>query len=588
MSKILELLDINKFIKENNLKEVKSPEIFLPNSNTFHPEGVYSEEIFGKLGTKKREQIFAYIDLKGKYIHPEVFDIVKFIIPKINNVLIGKTFITLNNKGVIVEYSEDNKKINSDIKVTGIEGIYKLLTEYKDKINWDYYRSKDEKITDFILDNLDRIFIDKWLVIPAGLREIQEINNQYQEQEISKEYRRLLYLIKNKNTNESNLSKSLFEEDNIDFQTDFKIQQLLLRIVKLIETILKSKTGIIRGAKLSKRVDHVARLVLGHDSNLNANEVGVPWFVLLKLYEPFVIHYITKKPEYSNIASDIVNKFDNLSVNTIKQYLNNIAQHPENVDADIKNSLIDILQRIIDGKDDKTPKYVMVLRHPVESRDSILGLRPKIITDNVHVARLPQVLFSPLGADTNWDELVVCVDGKYMKLHIKDLEKYIEPLEIREFIRDDGVKVKQILIKNNIEVLSYDRIKKEFVIDKIIAWMKHENIKMNKVKIGDTYHIMSPRKETLLDENDVLLKPTKDIVGKKIKNINNYMNKLTDSKVKEFISYMDLQEDNTVYEVEETDITYGWDISTYETGTYVDKYGYVKKQCDGNGIDCRH
>jgi hypothetical protein len=206
----------------------------------------------------------------------------------------------------------------------------------------------------------------------------------------------------------------------------------------------------------------------------------------------------------------------------------------------------------------------------------------------VHVARLPQVLFSPLGADTNHDELVVCIDGEYKKLHIKDLERYVEPLEIHEFIRGDGVKVKQILIKNNIEILSYDRNKKEFVIDKIIAWIRHDNVKMNKIKIGDTEHIMSPRKETLIDENDNLLKPTKDIIGKRVKNILWYKEEINNSKIKKFIEQLELQDDSTVYEVEETDITYGWDISTLNTGTYVDKYGYVKKQCDGNDIDCRH
>ena len=41
---------------------------------------------------------------------------------------------------------------------------------------------------------------------------------------------------------------------------------------------------------------------------------------------------------------------------------------------------------------------------------------------------------------------------------------------------------------------------------------------------------------------------------------------------------------NIVKNVEETDIDVAWDISTLKTGTYTDKYGFVKKQCDGNPL----
>ena len=64
----LGLLDMDKFIRVNNLSEVTNP-ILLENGATFTRDGLLSQEIFGT-STEERRQRFAYIDLKTHYMYP--------------------------------------------------------------------------------------------------------------------------------------------------------------------------------------------------------------------------------------------------------------------------------------------------------------------------------------------------------------------------------------------------------------------------------------------------------------------------------------------------------------------------------------
>jgi hypothetical protein len=65
----LEILDINKFIKENDVKEVNNTIFFI--GNLPQPGGLFDPEIFGYF-TEEEKYKYGYIDLKDNYIHPLV------------------------------------------------------------------------------------------------------------------------------------------------------------------------------------------------------------------------------------------------------------------------------------------------------------------------------------------------------------------------------------------------------------------------------------------------------------------------------------------------------------------------------------
>ena len=81
----LNLLDINKYIQTKNVKEVKSTAIFAPGGTNFDPNGRWSEEIFGRVGSKERKERFGYIDLRTKIINPTVYSIILTCSPEMRN-----------------------------------------------------------------------------------------------------------------------------------------------------------------------------------------------------------------------------------------------------------------------------------------------------------------------------------------------------------------------------------------------------------------------------------------------------------------------------------------------------------------------
>jgi hypothetical protein len=68
------LLDINKFIEENELKFVTTSNLFI--KDKYDPNGLFSNVIFGVQGSKRWRNTYAAISLNCKIIHPLLFDII--------------------------------------------------------------------------------------------------------------------------------------------------------------------------------------------------------------------------------------------------------------------------------------------------------------------------------------------------------------------------------------------------------------------------------------------------------------------------------------------------------------------------------
>ena len=68
-----EPLDQNRFIKENDLKEVTNPITFAGGGRPT-PDGLLSQEIFG-ITQEERSGIFGYIDLHENFIQPFFYKI---------------------------------------------------------------------------------------------------------------------------------------------------------------------------------------------------------------------------------------------------------------------------------------------------------------------------------------------------------------------------------------------------------------------------------------------------------------------------------------------------------------------------------
>ena len=83
----IELLDTNKFIKMNDVKEVTNPIFFIRNGVPT-PDGLLSNDIFG-ISTDERANIFGYISLNGTFLHPLVYKIWSRMDNSIRNIAHG-------------------------------------------------------------------------------------------------------------------------------------------------------------------------------------------------------------------------------------------------------------------------------------------------------------------------------------------------------------------------------------------------------------------------------------------------------------------------------------------------------------------
>lgn len=276
----LEILDINKFIKENDVKEVTSTNFFI--GNIAAEGGLFDPEIFGYFAEEEKN-LYGYIDLKGQYIHPLVVinlmrmgslgsillqhDNIKKKWAKVVDGKIvyvkkddpdaesGKEFYWNNfdkiewNKTLSgVRETDDETDINDEPALSDIEAIEREL----DRQMEDFSVSKQGRINFIKSLTKETFFIDKWLVIPKGFRNISS-ESRTLGSDINKEYRKLL-------TNINAMSR--FSSSSIFGIT--RIQEYLIQSVILIN-LFKDSISWVTG----KSVD------FNRSSNRPAPTVGV-------------------------------------------------------------------------------------------------------------------------------------------------------------------------------------------------------------------------------------------------------------------------------------------------------------------------
>lgn len=240
-------MDINLFVEKRKLKEVKSAKIE-GRGGRLDSEGLFSEEIFGRMGSPTRRNTFGYIDLHVKVIHPECWDIITGLNPMISKLLLGKKKFIINEIGDLEE-SPDN--------FIGISGIKSFIDNF-DKLNLKIIGKKKPDYVKFINKNLNKIFIDKILVLPAGVRDIQ-LSSSTNKKTITSSEVNTLYeeLLQQTKTIDANFLD--FLDDETVKNIVGAIQRKVIEINRWVEERLKGKNGILRGGLLSKTVDYSGR-----------------------------------------------------------------------------------------------------------------------------------------------------------------------------------------------------------------------------------------------------------------------------------------------------------------------------------------
>jgi DNA-directed RNA polymerase subunit beta' len=318
------LLDYDSFCKD--LPSITSTRIV--DKKKFHPEGLFSEQIFGpqhnytcqcgtyygvsKSGGKcnmclveivnsdERRTRFAKIALPIPVVNPLFYDL---IISISGNQIKAAVDTLMRNEKSILFLKDDYPEIVLDSSLIPpntqtwerTEAIHKLIeTVAKDAVKEEWK---------LILENIDKLLINNIIVLPPDLRPAAKginKNNQVLDK-INRYYVQILQL--------TSVMKDTFfniQRDKNLYYSYFK--QLQKDVIELNQHILEKmskKEGLIRGNILGKRIDFSGRAVIVPDPTLSLDECKIPYLMFLEIYKLPIAKKLIEYGQYNTLNSAI-------------------------------------------------------------------------------------------------------------------------------------------------------------------------------------------------------------------------------------------------------------------------------------------
>jgi hypothetical protein len=243
----IELL-IPSEILTNYIRPVTNLAIFEKQSRNFHPEGLFSTEIFGKIATEERNERFSYIDLNVNIFHPVIYKSLASLKKLYVGIMSGKDYAIWDSKkkDFVPATIADGK--------TGFAFFIKHFKELKFEERPSDSREFNIKL---IYKYLNKGMFNKLLILPAGLRDYEiDSTGKPSEDEINSLYRKVLATanLLDKNTVEANI-------EVLD-STIFKLQKAVVEIYEYFRKMLDGKKKFIQGKWAKRAVFNGTRNVI--------------------------------------------------------------------------------------------------------------------------------------------------------------------------------------------------------------------------------------------------------------------------------------------------------------------------------------
>jgi len=381
------LMDIDAYVKKKSIKQVSSIRRY--SGAKIDESGPFSEQIFGRQGSRERRVRFGYIELKTKVIHPEAWDIVIKLNTDIVKCIKGQHKYSVVKKEFVLD--EEN----------GDSGLFYFVSILP-SLRLEQFSEKDKKkasLVNYVKKNMDTILVSKMLVLPAGIRDIT-ISKSSGRTLIQSSEINLLYdnLIKQSNsiaTDVESLPRDIVEP------IVSAMQRNILEINTWIKNRIKGKQGVIRGGMFKKVTDYSGRLVVVGDPELKLGYIGLPWQMVLILHEPFSINYILYKDKTGiPLIKEELKIESEPDITDIKRLLKKAKENPTDILPELKDYLVDVAKEIT------REKQVLYKRDPVENRDSWMAAYVRVDPDG-YVIKLNPLDFLRTGGDCDGDTYVV-------------------------------------------------------------------------------------------------------------------------------------------------------------------------------------
>lgn len=396
------LLDYAQFCE--NLEEVTSLKVF--GKKKFHPDGLFSEQIFGPIknytcqcetyyGLSKsggkcstcgvditnsdvRRTRFAKITLPIPVVNPLFYDLIVEVGGKTLKHAIDE--LMRNEKSYLyVEGGEHIIGSDQDKRQEGIEywertdAIYKLIKDLSSDFASD--GSKEWKL---INQKIDNFLIGHVIVLPPDLRPSSAVSGGKQLMDrINRYYTQIL------------TKKEIMKDTMIDILRDKNLyytyfKQLQKDVNELYQRILEKmakKEGLIRGNILGKRIDFSGRAVITPDPTLSLDQCVLPYIMILEIF---------KLPIAKRIIE--IGKF---------KLLNKAIDFVDNCIETGSPTLYKICEDIIKNE------VCILNRQPSLHRLGMLAFNIKMTLDKV--IKIHPLVCTPFNADFDGDQMAVYI-----------------------------------------------------------------------------------------------------------------------------------------------------------------------------------
>ncbi|MNM09008.1 hypothetical protein D3C81_190880 [compost metagenome] len=272
-------------------KPVTSTDAFEGMTQNLNDDGLYSLEIFGKLGSKERDRTEAFIDVKLPIFNPTYLKALIQIKALYQGILRGAEY------GLWDEEAKDFIKSNILEGETGFSAFTKRFPSINFATTDSYKRG--QRVT-LVNENRGKALTDKVLVIPAGLRDIQfQANGAPTEPEITELYKALMFRVRVILAGKSDANNPLYDTVRWGVQNAFN------EIDKYLFGLLEGKGGILQ-KRMSTRGVHggtrnvitarkVSRPRLNEDNGVSPNSVDMGLYQSLLNFQYVCIHAMLTK-----------------------------------------------------------------------------------------------------------------------------------------------------------------------------------------------------------------------------------------------------------------------------------------------------
>lgn len=244
------------------LGQVTSHEIFEGLGGNFHEKGLFSVEIFGRIGSTDRESRFGYIDLGLPVLHPVVYRNILKLKAFYEDIILGKTFALFDK--TLKDFIPSNELEGK----TGYTFFFDNWKQVEFKSTGSGIRLNRLQLIDKYKNNCT---LKQFLVSPAAYREVEiDAYGRTTMDEVNEMYRRLL--MQARDVPEyfgPNDDMSIYDRKRV------ALQNTVLEVYNHYERLLSGKGGFIQSNWASRKVFNGTRNVIS-SLDTNAADLDMP------------------------------------------------------------------------------------------------------------------------------------------------------------------------------------------------------------------------------------------------------------------------------------------------------------------------